>query len=208
MYSEEIEKLIKKFSDFPGVGPKTAARFVFYLTDLSKKETKDFLKAVAEVKNSLKRCNFCFKYFNFSSQKNKKLCEVCSDPGRDKNKICVVEKETDLASIEEKNLYKGLYFVLGGSVSSLEKKDLRKLRIEELKERIKTPGKFGVQGEIKEVILALNPTTEGEGTTLLLQRKLKELPVTLTRLGRGLPRGGEVEYADRETLSSAFKNRS
>ncbi len=205
MYSKEIENLIKIFSWLPGVGPKTAARFVFYLFELNEKQREELIQGIDQL-GSLTRCRFCFKLF--TPQKNGSgLCEICSDRSRHKGKLCVVAKETDLESVEKSNLYKGLYFVLGGTVSSLREEDIEKLRVKELIEHIKNPAKFGVESEFKEIILALNPTLEGDSTIVYLKRKLKGMGPEISTLGRGLPTGGELEYADDKTLSSAFRTR-
>lgn len=136
------------------------------------------------------------------------MCSVCSDPKRDKTMLCVVEKETDLPALEKTKKYKGLYFVLGGNVSRLRKKDIESLRVKELKNRVLHPNKFGVATpKFEELIIATNATTEGEATALYLQRELKYLGIKITRLGRGLPVGGELEYADEETLGGALDNR-
>lgn len=204
MYSKTIQKLIDSFSKFPGVGPKTAARFVFYLTKRGEKELDDLSKTISSLKASLKTCNFCFSLFEEEGE----LCKICSDPSRDRSILCIIEKETDLVSIEKNKVYKGLYFILGGTVSTLRTKELKKLRLAELRERIKKPEKFGILGaSFKEIIVATNPTVKGEATALFLERKLKDLRKKITRLGRGLPVGGELEYTDKETLSSAFKSR-
>jgi len=212
MYPKTIQKLIDLFSKFPGVGPKTAARFVFYLTKQNEKEIQDLSKTISSLKSSLKTCNFCFNLFDASTSSTQEgkegLCKICSSPSRDRSLLCVVEKETDLVSIEKSRAYKGLYFVLGGTVSTLKTKELKLLRIRELRERIKNPEKFGISGaSFKEIIIATNLTVEGEATALFLERKLKDLGKKITRLGRGLPVGGELEYADKETLSSAFRGR-
>jgi len=216
MYPPIIQKLIELFSKFPGVGPKTAARFIFYLTKQNKKEIQELSKTISSLQSDLKTCDFCFNLFEspFAKApegKGEEICPICQDPTRDRSLLCVVEKETDLASIENTKIYKGLYFILGGTVSTLKKPDLKKLRIEDLIKRIKNPQNFGIfRASFKEIILALNPTIEGEATTLYLERTLKKnLPPNrqVTRLGRGLPVGGELEYADKETLLSAFKSR-
>lgn len=204
MYSPKIQRLIDLFVKFPGVGPRTAARLVFYLVKADRKEVQGLGKAIFDLKKSLNFCSFCFKSFKVSGNK---LCEICSDPRRDKTLLCVIEKEIDLASIEKNKLYKGLYFILGGSISKLKKEDINRIRIKELKERIKNPRSFGIDSDLKEIILALNPTVEGESTSLYLERELKDLDKKITRLGRGLPSGAELEYADEKTLISAFKNR-
>jgi len=203
MYPPSIQKLIDLFSKFPTVGPRTASRFVFYLLKLPKEEVKEFLKSILELRKSVKTCEFCFNPFQ-PSQISEKLCQICSNPSRDKTLLCLVEKESDLISLEKTKKYKGLYFILGGTISALKKADIEKIRIKELEERIKN------YPEIQEIILATNPTTEGEATSLYLERFLKKnLPVgrQITHLGRGLPVGGELEYADEETLSSALEGR-
>jgi len=202
MYPKSIQKLIDLFSKFPTVGPRTAARFVFYLLKLSKEEIGNLISAVAKLKENVKLCKLCFQPFepSTSSGQEGEFCEICKNPARDKSLLCIVEKESDLVSIEKIKKYNGLYFVLGGTVSTLRKKDVEKLRLDELKERAKKP-------EIKEIIIAINPTTEGEATTLYLERLLKSLGKKITRLGRGLPIGAELEYADEETLSSALESR-
>jgi len=204
MYAPAIQKLIDLFSEFPTIGPKTAARFVFYLLENGSIEHEDLGKAITDLKKSLKRCSFCFKWF----EEQGNICEICSNGARNKNLLCIVEKQTDLVSIEKNKIYKGLYFILGGTVNNLKQDDIAKLRVEELIQRIESPERFGIQGaDLQEIIIATNSTTEGEATALLLQRKLKPLNKKITRLARGLPTGGELEYADKQTLSSAFSGR-
>ena len=197
MYSPSIRKLIDLFSKFPTVGPRTAARFVFYLLKLPKEEIENLISSINELKNNIKICKLCFNPF----QGDGEICEICQKPSRGKSLLCLVEKETDLISIEKTKKYNGLYFILGGTVPVLKKTDIEKLRVKELEERIKS------HPEIKEIILATNPTTEGEATALYLERLLKPFNKKITRLGRGLPVGGELEYADEETLSSALESR-
>ena len=196
MQSPLIEKLIKIFSKFPTVGPRTASRFVFYLLKLPKEEIDDLISAIFTLQNSVKVCSLCFNPFEGEGE----LCEICKNPGRDKSLICVVEKETDLDSIEKIKRYKGLYFILGATLSSLKKDDIKKIKTEELLNRMKDP-------QVKEIIIATNSTTEGEATALYLERTLKSSGKKITRLGRGLPKGSELEYADEETLSSALESR-
>lgn len=196
MYSSSIEKLIKLFSKFPTVGPRTAARLVFYLLGQKPEKTEELLKSLTELKKNVKICLACFNPFEGEND----LCAICANPSREKSMLCVVANEMDLEAIEKIKKYKGLYFILGGTVSKLRKNDLEKLRTKELQERVENP-------EIAEIILALNLNTEGEATTLYLERLLKPLEKKITRLGRGLPVGGELEYADEETLSSAFDGR-
>jgi len=223
MYPKSIQKLIDLFSKFPTIGPRTATRFVFYLKNADKKEVKELLTAIINLKKNIKICSFCFNTFEPAQISSKieagkgegNLCSICSDSRRDKNLLCIVEKETDLISLEKTRKYKGLYFILGGTVSKLKKEDIDKLRTKELLERIKNPEKFGILNlKIDEAILAINPTTEGEATILYLERILKPLTcgeqsrtIKTTRLGRGLPLGAELEYADEETLGSALEGR-
>jgi len=195
-YPPSIQKLIDLFSKFPTVGPRTAARFIFYLLKLSKEEFDKLISSISELKNKIKICKLCFYPFEGEGE----VCSICGDQTRDRSLLCIIEKESDLTAIENTKKYKGLYFILGGTVSTLKKADIEKLRIDKLKERVKSP-------EFKEIIIAINPTTEGEATTLYLERTLQSLNKKITRLGRGLPVGGELEYADEETLSSALESR-
>ena len=197
MYPKSIQRLIEIFSKFPTVGPRTAARFVFYLMGKSKEEVEELVAAIQDLKKNVKICSLCFKPFETEGD----LCEICKNPMRDKTLLCVVEKETDLMVIEQTKKFNGLYFILGGTVSRFKKKEVKKLRIKELKERVKN------EPEIKEIIIAINPTLEGEATTLYLERILKPYNKKITRLGRGLPVGAELEYADEETLGSALEGR-
>ena len=196
MYSRSIQKLIELFSKFPTVGPRTASRFVFYLLGLSKEEINELTSSINKLKENVKLCSFCHKSF----EKEGELCEICSSQSRDKSLLCIVEKETDLIPIEKTKKYQGRYFILGGTISAFKKAELKKLRIQELLEAVK-------KSEIKEIIIALNPTTEGEATVLYLERILKPLNKKISRLGRGLPVGAELEYTDEETLRAAFEGR-
>ena len=216
MFPPVIQKLVDLFSKFPTVGPRTAARFVFYLIKLSEEESKKLMDAIADLRKNIKICSFCFNPFDASlSPEDESLCPICRDNSRDKNLLCLVEKESDLISIEAVKKYNGLYFILGGTVSTLKKEDVEKIRTRELEERIKNPENFGLPAAgFKEIIIATNPTTEGEATALYVERKLKSIQLPndkefpkITRLGRGLPTGGELEYADEETLKSAFESR-
>ena len=196
MFSPSIEKLIDEFKKFPTVGPRTAARFVFYLIHLPKEEVEDLANSILKLKKAVKICTFCFS----SYEGNQKFCPICLDPRRDKSLLCIVEKETDLISIEKTKTYQGFYFILGGTISSFKKQEIEKLKIKELVERLK-------KTKFQEIILALNPTTEGEATILYLERLLKPLNIKITHLARGLPTGAELEYTDQETLKSAFQRR-
>lgn len=198
MFPPLIQKLIDSFSKFPTVGPRTATRFAFYLLKLPEKEIEDLISNISKLQKEVKICKSCFKAFQ--SEDKKELCEICRDLSRDKSLLCIVEKETDLETIEKTKKYKGFYFILGGTISRLKKEEIKKLKTEKLFEKAK-------DSEIKEIIIATNPTTEGDSTALYLIRLLKPLDKKITRLGRGLPVGAELEYTDEETLSSAFESR-
>lgn len=199
MYPKQIQKLISLFSSFPTVGQRTAGRFVFHLLKTPKREVKEFLGAIAELKNEVSLCEKCFAPFDASSSKGN-LCAICEDPMRDQTVLCVVEKESDLEALENTKDYKGLYFILGGAVDPLQKEQRDTLRTRELLNRLK-------QSPFVEVIIATNPTSEGEATAFYLERTFKPLNLKITRLGRGLPVGGELEYADPETLKQSLEGR-
>ncbi len=202
MYPPAIEKLINLFTRFPTVGPRTATRFAFYCSSLSSEKIEEIISALREVQESVKKCKLCFHSF----QGKDEFCSICKDKKRDKSIICVVEKEVDLFSIEKIKEYNGIYFILGGTVSTLKKEEIRNIRIKELKERISNPKSFHLPS-IKEVIIATNQNTEGEATALYLMRALEPLKIKITRPRRGLSTGSELEYADEETLSSALRER-
>ena len=213
--ADSIKKLIELFSKFPTIGPRTAGRFVFYLMKLPKDKIDELLNSIEELKNKIKFCSFCFNPFELFDSTQDKLCLICKNPLRNRQLLCVVEKETDLISIENTKKYNGLYFILGGTIATMKKNDISSLRIQEFLDRIKTPNKF------IEIIIATNPTPEGKATSMLIERALKELLQSqtfsakggpapgwkITHLAQGLPVGGELEYADEETLESAFEGR-
>jgi recombination protein RecR len=202
MYPPSIQKLINFFAEFPGVGPRTATRFVFYLLKKEKLKLKELALAILDLKKKIRLCNFCFKPFESKENSNQTLCEICSNPLREKNLLCIVANEIDLEAIEKTKKYKGRYFILGGTIPTLKKSDFEKLKIKELEKRLKE------NPEIEEIILAFNPNTEGEATALYLERILKPYEKKITKLARGLPVGGELEYADEETLSFAILKRN
>jgi len=197
--SNSIKRLTDLFSRFPTIGPRTAGRFVYYLISQPKEITDELIGAILELKKNIKICALCFDSFEGSDS----LCHICQDTQRSKNILCIVEKETDLLSIENTKKYKGLYFILGGTITA-RKPDGAHLRFDALKNRIKN-------GNFSEIIIAINSTPEGKSTSVLVQRNLKELCPPLnfrtTHLAQGLPVGSELEYADEETLESAFEGR-
>jgi recombination protein RecR len=199
-----FDKLIEIFKKFPTVGSRTAGRFVYYLAKLPKERVDELINAISELKNKLKLCQLCFNPFEGDSA----LCPICQNSSRNKNLLCIVEKEADLLTIENTKKYNGLYFILGGTVATMRKEDVENLRVNELKKRIKDEN-------FSEVIVALNPTPEGRATSALVESVIKEifttskseLPLKITHLARGIPVGGELEYADEETLESALEGR-
>lgn len=204
MFPKIIQELVEIFARFPGVGKRTAFRFVFYLKRMEKKEFELFLNKCDEL-NQLKFCKFCFNLFD----QNNELCPICADPQRNRNTLLIVEKEIDLETIENTKKYNGLYFVLGKTYNPLkeEKNEEKEMRIPQLIERIKNPELFGLQTHFKEIIVGTNNTREGEQTFQFLEKKLKPLNIKITRLARGLSTGGEIEYADEQTIVSALENR-
>ncbi len=181
------------FFKFSNIGAKTSSPIVFFFVKTPKEEIKSITDSISEL-NNVNICPLCFNPFQTEK------CPICSNPKRDKSILCIVEKEIDLTAIEKTKKYNGFYFILGGVISAFKKEDIKNLRIKELLKRLQEP-------QIKEVIIALSPTTEGEATRLYLERTLNPLNKNLTRLGRGLPIGAELEYADNETLSSALEGR-
>jgi len=195
---DSIERLKEIFAKFPTVGPRTAGRFVYYLIKQPKEKIDGLITALQELKNNIKLCQFCFQ--PFEGQNN--ICSICQNPARNKNLLCVVEKEADLLSIEITKKYNGLYFILGGTIGTMKKEEIDGLRITELKKRV-------ADGNFLEIIVALNSTQEGRATSVLIENSIKETGKTpkITHLAKGLPVGGELEYADEETLESALLGR-
>lgn len=193
----QFKKVAKLLQKLPGVGPRQAARFVLALLDKPDSEVEELGYAISNMKRDISVCQQCF---NISDGP---LCTVCTNPARDRSKLLVVEKVTDLDSIEKTSLYKGLYHVLGGAINPLDNVLPGNLRIAELSHRIDESA-----GKNIELILAMNPNTPGETTALYLKDILANKPgVTITRLGRGLASGSHLEYADESTLKHALEFR-
>lgn len=193
MFPKSFKKLIDHFSSLPSIGPKHAERLVLYLFKQDEEKLLDFSETLKNIKINL---SFCKKCWNISEGD---LCEICLDKKRDQKTICVVEEPLDIIAIERTKKYTGLYHVLGGVIEP-GKNGNGSLKFEELEKRIKDEN-------IEEVILATNPTTEGDATALYIARLLKPLEIKTTRLARGLSTGGDIEYADEITLGSAILNR-
>lgn len=190
-----VAALINEFSKLPTVGPKTAARLVFYLLNRPRHEAQALAEAILNVKDQVRFCSTCYSLTETDP------CDLCSDPDRDAETICVVAEAKDVYAIERTGAFKGRYHVLGGLISPMDGIGPAQLRVKELVERI------GREGP-KEIILATNPNAEGEATALYLSRLLQPLGVAVTRLAYGLPIGGDLDYADEITLAKALEGRT
>jgi recombination protein RecR len=193
-FTRPLAKLIEEFQKFPGVGPKSAQRMAFYVLDMTSESAQNLATSILEAKEKVKHCTICF---NLSE---KDPCEICSDDRRDQSIICVIAEARDLIALERTREYKGLYHVLTGLISPLEGKGPEQLSIRELINRVPTQG-------VKEVILAINPTVEGDATVLYLSKLIKPFDVKVTRIAFGLPVGADLEYADDVTLTRALEGR-
>jgi recombination protein RecR len=189
-----VTQLIETFSELPGIGPKTASRLAFYLL---RGKSELALRLSEVLQNLVENTLFCSVCYNVTEQDP---CPICADETRDSSVICVVEEPLDLLALERTEQYRGRYHVLHGALSPLEGIFAEDLRIKELEARLR-------KGEVREVILATNPTSEGDYTASYLLTRLKSLDVRITRLGRGLPMGGDLEYADAVTLTRALESR-
>ncbi len=192
--AEPVARLIEEFSKLPGIGPKTAQRLTFYLLRGPRQEAESLAEAILWMKEKVGFCSVCF---NISEETK---CGVCSSESRDRNVICVVEEPLDVLALERTGEYKGTYHVLHGAISPIDGIGPEKLRIAELVDRVKAGG-------VGEVIIATNPNTEGDVTAAYLARVLAPVGVKVTRLARGLPAGGDLEYADELTLARALEGR-
>ena len=192
--TNSVEKLIGEFSKLPGIGKKTAQRMAFYILKSRKEEAEALAQAVLDVKEKVRYCSVCF---NITEEDP---CNICKDEKRERSIICVVEEANDVVALEKTNQYKGLFHVLGGVLSPLDGIGPDELKIKELLFRLK--GK-----KVKEVILATNPNTEGEATAIYIAELIKPLGIKVTRIARGLPAGGDLEYADQVTLANAIEGR-
>jgi len=191
---EPVTRLIEAFAQLPGIGPKTASRLTFYLLRRPTEQTEALADALRDLKQRIVFCRLCFNI----TEENP--CAICRDEGRDRTILCVVEEPLDVLAIERTAEYRGLYHVLHGAISPVEGIGPDELRINELMARLK-------QEPVREVLLATNPNLEGEATAMYLARLIQPLGLRVTRLARGLPVGGDLEYADSVTLSRALEGR-
>ena len=196
-YIAPLAKLIEHFRALPGIGSKTAVRLAYHVLDMDAAKARALAEAIVEAREKIGFCSVCC---NLSDQDP---CAICASEKRDRSKICVVEQPQDVAAVERMKDYKGLYHVLHGSLSPLSGVGPENLRVKELLHRLE--GKRGA--ETTEIIMATNPTVEGEATAMYLARLLKPAGLKVTRIAHGLPIGGDLEYADEVTLAKALENR-
>lgn len=194
LIAQPLQTAIDELSKLPGIGKKTAQRLALHILKSDKENFESLVRSLTDLKSKLRFCERCF---NLSEHE---LCDICTSPKRDKHSICVVEEASDVIAIEKSHEFSGSYHVLGGVLSPLAGINPDSLKIKELIARFKSE-------EISEVILALNPDTEGETTSLYLARLIKPLGIKVTRIARGLPIGGNLEFADEATIGRAMLNR-
>lgn len=188
-----VDTLVEKLAELPGIGTKTAQRLTFFIMKMGREDALSLARAIADVKEKVSNCRICH---NLTEQNP---CEICSDSKRDTSVICVVENPSDVNAIEKAGVYRGLYHVLGGALSPLDNIGPDEIRIKELMNRI---------GDgVMEIILATNPTVEGEATSVFLAGELAGKGVRVTRIARGLPVGSDLELADKVTLGRSFEGR-
>ncbi|CDZ74652.1 Recombination protein RecR [Peptoniphilus sp. ING2-D1G] len=189
-----IEKLIRQLSKLPGIGTKTAQRLAYHIIDLDINEVEELSESIVNAKKNIKKCSICANFTDADP------CEICNDEKRDVSTICVVEYPKDVEAMEGANCYHGLYHVLHGTLSPSRGIVAGDLTIRQLLARLGNK-------DVKEVIIATNPTVDGETTALFLAKTLEQIPIKVTRIGYGLPVGGDLEYYDELTITTAMENR-
>lgn len=189
-----IEDLIKKLNRLPGIGSKTAQRLVYYIIGLDENEVKNLSEAILSAKKNTVECSICMNYADSDP------CEICSDKARDDSVICVVESPKDVEAMERSLSFRGKYHVLHGVISPLKGKTPEDVKVKELIDRVK-------KGNIKEIIVATNPTVDGDATATYIKNVLKDFDITISRIGYGLPVGGDLEFYDEITIQTAMENR-
>ena len=194
MFVPPLIKLVEQFERMPGIGHKTAVRLAFYTLGLSQEAAEEFSSAILEAKEKIRFCPVC------QDLTDAVPCKICSDPRRDKTTICVMETPANVITMENTHEYKGLYHVLHGAISPMDDVGPDDIKIKELISRLSDP-------EVKEVIMATNPTVEGEATAMYLARLIKPMGIKVTRIAHGVPVGGDLEYADQVTLTRAMEGR-
>ncbi len=200
---DNTQKLIELFKEFPGIGPRQAKRFVYFLLNKNPAYVRDLSHLINEVKSSVHVCDECFRFFPETSR----ICVICRDKNRDKRSLMIVSHDVDFENIEKTKFYNGYYFILGGTIPILEKNPERRIRQKELLDIVEKRSKSGLE----EIIIALNYNPEGENTLSYLREILKPLvdknEIKVSTLGRGLSTGTELEYSDSDTIKNALKNR-
>jgi recombination protein RecR len=201
-YTETVNKLIDEFSKLPGIGPKTAERLAFYILKLKPADALELAQAISDVKTKIKQCKICYNFAETDT------CPICSDPGRDKTRICVVEQPKDVIVLEKTGQCKWVYHVLGGHIAPLDGIEPGNLTIDKLIERVKAGGIGSTSSpRVQEIIMATNPNLLGDGTSFYISSLLKPTGVKITRLARGLATGSTLEYANPKMLSDAITSR-
>ena len=193
-YSETIERVMELLGRLPGIGARTAERLAFHLLKASDAEALALSDAIRDLKTKIRPCSICFNPTEHD------VCNICADERRDRSTICVVEQPKDLLALESTGAYHGVYHVLMGAIDPLHGVEPEDLTVDSLVKRVR-------EGEISEVILATNPTVAGDGTSLFIADHLAGTPAKITRLARGLPAGGQIEYANKSILSDAINER-
>ena len=207
------EKLAEIFKKLPGIGPRQAKRMVFYLLTAPKDVVEDLISLVSNLQKSVSICEKCFRYFD-KRNSNEKICSICVNSNRDREKLMVVSLDADFEVIEKSGVYKGIYFVLGGSIPFLAKDPDKEVRMKELLKIL--PSR--IEEGLKEIIFALDATPEGEHTNQIVEKELKQFlnefektnpenVIVISKLGRGLSTGTELEYSDKETIKNAISSR-
>lgn len=198
-----IDKLIEIFKEFPGIGERQAKRFVYFLMSRNGEYNNNLSKLILELKKEITQCKDCFRFFHFNQNGQNSVCDICNNPNTDNSMLMVVEKDSDLESVRKSKAYAGRYFVLGGLVPIVEKNTNKKIRIDELKNKITK--------ELKEIILAFSLSPQGDHTDHYIRGQIAEVceknNIKVSSLGRGLSTGTELEYSDNDTLKNALKNR-
>jgi len=191
---DPVSRLIKELTKLPGIGGKTASRLTFHILGSSEENARALAEAILDVKQKIGLCAICLNITDHD------LCTICQDPHRSEQIICVVEEPNDLYAIEKTGIFQGKYHVLHGVISPMDGIGPEEIHIRELMERLKT-------GAVKEVILATNPVVEGDATALYLSEQIKPMGIRVTRIARGIPVGGDLEYTDGATLTNAMRGR-
>ena len=201
-----LDKLIKHFEEFPGIGGRQARRFAFHILTLDESKTRELAELVTNLRSSVIECASCHRFFSQGTGSVRE-CSICSDHNRDRSKLMIIERDSDIMAIERSNVYDGLYFVLGGTIPLLNSQDIKQLRSGALKALVETR----VTQDLQEIILAFAVNPDGENTGRYVESLLKEYisehSIKVSQLGRGLSTGSELEYADPETIKNALINR-